>query len=451
MKVTVSAVGILALILLAAVPVGGSSMLQVGSRATYDLKATISFQPTVCETTSSPTVDPNIIVECPLIAVVPMSININGTLGWTATGLNANTVNLNVTRDVTISSEDLMIPAIHRTGSFNESINLATRIISIMPFLKTEMDDALQMAQSSTMAPLPTGVDPTAAMTIVESRMLEQHPVYTMWWINGTPAQGQKIPVLIFNTTVKGPTTVNLGALGNRPAWALVFNLTSPGPQPEMSVVSPVPAGLRAVFTFNYDQKSDLLLSASVDIHIEFVAMIPQSTQCTMVPATTMNSCVSPDSSVMIPSSSGFNINATLTLASTSLNLDQPIGSTGSSGGTSSSGSGSGTGSGSGSGSGTGTGSGSGSGTGSGTGSGSGSTGSTGTGSGPGTGSGSGSGSGSGNTPKSTANVPSNGLPSWLYWILGVVAVAIVATGLTISRRRRAKTQPQISPVTSAN
>src|SRR2546426_645671 len=223
------AVGVLTLILLVAVPVSGAPALKVGSNSSYTLSFSITFSPPFCET--SPSSDPQMIVYCPMIAIVPPTFNINGTLDWTATNLTNTTAVLNVVREVTTSSWDSLAATDFRSlHSFNESIDLATRIANIVPFVTPEMSEALQIAQNSMGMTLSQGTGWSTPANIITSDMMERQPIHTMWWANGPLHLNQTIPVLFFPTNVTGSTTENLGSLGTRAASTLTNNLTLPIP-----------------------------------------------------------------------------------------------------------------------------------------------------------------------------------------------------------------------------
>ena len=410
------------LILLLAIPVGGAPALQVGSTAIYNLSISISFPPPICEV--GPTSSSTAIVYCPMIATIPPTFDVNGTLGWTVTALNSTTAVLNVTRNATTTSWDSLTAVNFRSShSINESIDLGTRVASLMPFLTPEIDQAFQTAQSS----MSTNLDWSSSMNTIDAIIRARHPIYTMWWVNGPLQLNQTIPVLVIPTNVTRSTNINTENIGPRSAWTLSYNLTLPRPQPEQDTFGTysIPAGdnLRVAFTFNYDQHSDLLLSATADIHLGFFEQESYSTSQCSAPATTCGTS-------FIPIRYGVNIEASLTLASTNLNLSQRLGSTTAATGDAASNPASGSGAGSGS-SGTGTGS-SGSGIG------------YDQGPGPGSGSadntpGSGTGSNPGSTPQATSPQPSTTTIPWIYWILGIVAIAILVTGTLIARRRSAR------------
>jgi hypothetical protein len=358
-----------------------------------------------------------------MIGMIPPTLSISGTLGWAVTDLNVTTATLNVTRDITTSSW-IVTPIRHHTGSFNESINLATRIASILPFIEPEVDQALQEAQTSMALNMPTGTDWSSTMSAIDATMMHQ-PVHTMWWVNGPLKLNDTVPVLVFATNVTRSTGVDVGgSIGSRSAWTLSFPKTGsplpPDPLATMTSSIPIANNFEFVLTFNYDKVSDLLLSASANIHLGFgVETIIQPTPCN---ASATVAC--PASSPMsVMREFGIDARASLKLAGTTLDLSQRLTPTG--GSESSSGSSSGS-------AGTGTRNGQGSGAGS----------------APGSNSGSNSGSGSGYDPGSGSTTTGAGQPAnpaqskpsthsavllpWMYGILGVIAAAIIASDVWI-------------------
>src|SRR5207253_7751473 len=233
----------------------------------------------------------------PMIAMISPSLTIDGTLGWTVTDLNATTATLNVTRDITTSIGETLTPATHHTGSFNESIDLATRIATILPFIQPEMDQALQMAQTNIGATLPTGTSWGSTTSAIDLTMMRQ-PLHTMWWVNGQLKVNDTVPVLVFPTNVTGSTSLDLGgSIGIRSAWTLTFPRTRsplpPDPMTTMASTIPITNNFGFALTFNSDQTSDLLLSASADIHLgfgeeTFIPPAPCSSSATTAPALTV-------------------------------------------------------------------------------------------------------------------------------------------------------------------
>ena len=262
--------GALTLLLLIAVPVNAAPALHKGSQTSYNLSVSISFLQS-CGPVLGSALSAGIV--CPMIAIIHPSVNLNGTLGWAVTDLNATTATLNVTRDVTPSSAEFLTPITHHTGSINESINLATRIASFLPFIEPEVDQAMQMAQTNMASSMPTGTNWTSTMSAMDATMVRQ-PLHTMWWVNGPLRVNDTVPVLVFPANVTGSASVDVGgSFGPRSAWTLAFPTTrSLPPDPLAAVTSSIPTADNFEFalTFDYDQTSDLLLSASADVHFGF-------------------------------------------------------------------------------------------------------------------------------------------------------------------------------------
>ena len=422
------AVGVLTLLLLVTVPVGGAPSLQKGAQTSYKLSASISFIQS-CETVGV-SISSSMIV-CPMIATMPSTVDINGTVGWTVTDLNSTTVSLHDTRDLTISNGDTSTPVVRASGSFNESINFATRITSLLPLFMPEIDQALQMAQTSMTNSLPASVSFGSSVLMLHDTLVGE-PLYTMWWVNGPLKLNQIVPVLVLPTNVTGTSSADLGgALGTRTARTLGFSLSWPSIPLDTAATSPssIPLGdsLELSFTFNYDQTSDLLLSANARVQLGF------GEETTIQPGTcygsvSSTSCPVSSSPVTIAREFGINLQASLKLADTTLDLGHrmtQISSSQSGDGGSQSGAGSGTGSGSGastrgdSGSGTGT-----------------ATGGTG-------------------QPTTNRDQPKSSLQtsSWLpliHSVLGVGAAAIIGVGIWTAKRRMKRTAPNASTIQSS-
>jgi hypothetical protein len=377
-----------------------------------------------------------------MIAIIQPSVNLNGTLGWAVTGLNATTATLNVTQDITPSSAEFLTPITHHTGSINESINLATRIASFLPFIEPEVDEAMQMAQTNMASSMPTGTSWSSTMSAMDATMVRQ-PLHTMWWVNGPLRVNDTVPVLVFPTNVTRSTTVDVGGIiGSRSAWTLAFSKTRsllpPDPLATMTSSIPVADNFEFALTFNYDQTSDLLLNATADIHIGFSEeTFIQPTACGSSATT---GCLA--SPVPILREFGIDVQASLELISTTLDLTQRLTPTGSS----DSGSGSSLG-----GSGTSLGPLAGSGSGSGPSSSSRPNSSPGSGYNPGSGSTTtGAGQPTINPAQSKPSTQLAGLLPWIFGILGIIAVAIIASGVWIARRRMRRNPSMALPTQQA-
>ena len=272
-------------------------------------------------------------------------------------------------------------------------------------------------------------------MPSLDVTMMRQ-PLHTMWWVNGPLKVNDTVPVLVFPTNVTGSTSLDLGgSIGTRSAWTLAFPRTGsflpPDPMATMTSSIPIAGNFEFALTFNYDQTSDLLLSASADIHFGFgVETTIQPSPCDSS-ATTICPASGP---ISILREFGIDVQASLKLTNTTLDLSQRLTSTGSSqSATSGSQSGTGFDTGIGSGSGSGTGSNSLSNSGSSSGSSLGSSVTLG---------GTGQPASDAAKPKSPA-LQASMLP-WIYGIMGIVAAAIFSSSVWIARRRMKKMPSEI-------
>src|SRR5436309_3034595 len=323
MRRTIVTACALAILLLVTVPADGAPSLQKGTQANYNLSASISFLQTC---SIGPSTSTNMVV-CPMIATTPSTVDINGTLGWTVIDLNSTTASLNVTRDFTISHSDASTSVAHTLGSFEESINLATRITTLLPLIMPEIDQALQMAQSNMVTSFPLGTNWTSSVSMLDNSMMHRS-FYTMWWVNGPLKLNQAVPVLVLPTNVTRGSSVDLGSiLGTRTTWTLTYSLSRPLISPDLVSTTPslVPLGnnLELSFTFNYDQTSDLLLTADAHIHLGLgFETIIQPTPCS---STSSVSCPATSSPTIMTREFGIDIQATLKLVSTTVDLPHPM------------------------------------------------------------------------------------------------------------------------------
>ena len=412
-------VSILSLLLVATVPVEASPALQNGSHSAYSLSVTISFLES-CETLGTTTAASSVIA-CPMSAAFPMLTSINGTVAWSVTTLSSTSASLNVTHDLTISNVESTRPVIRNVGSFNESVDLASRLVSFFPGIMPEMDQFLQATQSTTSTSL-TGINLTSSMITLE-KFMPRPSLYTMWWVKGPLKLNETIPVLVLPTNVTRSSTIDLGgSIGSRDAWGLEFNISRPMivPDPSATLTSIPSPAMEASFVFNYDKTSDLLLSATAELHSGFEDVIPIPTS-PCVPTASMT-CPAISSPTMILGNFGVDIQASLKLTNTNLDLSQRMTQTTppqTSGGSNS---------------------GNGSGTSGGTGSDNGSNGANSNTSNNGA-------NGSTGQPSSATNQPApggqvSGWPLWILALLAILAAIIIASTVWISRRRRHSSAP---------
>jgi hypothetical protein len=299
------------------------------------------------------------------------------------------------------------------------------------------------MAQTNIGATLPTGTSWSSTISALDTANMHQ-PLHTMWWVNGPLKVNDTVPVLVFPTNVTGSTSLDLGGIiGTRSAWTLAFpkfgSFLPPDPMSTLVSSIPVADAFGFALTFNYDQTSDLLLSASADIHLGFAEEIfipaaPCDSSATNAPALT----VCPATPIPVVRQFGIGVQASLKLTSTTLDLSQRSTPTKASAPPSGSSSGSGSGTGAGNGQGLGTGPGQGSSSGSNSGSGSGYN--------PGAGgTATGAGQPSNNPAQPRPTTQSASPVPWMYGILGIIAAAIVGSAVWFARRKMKKPPAQVA------
>jgi len=196
------------------------------------------------------------------------TISLDGSLGWSVIGLDNSVAVLNVSHQVSIvaSAGPLSFTPATETGSFSQSINLATRVES-------------------------AGTATSAILGVLE-KMLSYYPGYygyygypsslsqllssqkercTFWWVNGPLSNGQPVEILTGYASVTGSEIVNLGPGNNRNTWIVESTLSQ-----SLSTTSPpvITAGgssdssFKLALRFDYDQASDLLLRSSAVVSV---------------------------------------------------------------------------------------------------------------------------------------------------------------------------------------
>ena len=221
--------------------------------------------------TNYPSLRGNLVVSGALPSPPPVSssfmptISLDGSIGWTVTGLDNNVAVLNVSHQVSIiaSAGPLSFTPVTETGSFSQSINLATRVESA----GTATSVILSIIQKM-LAYYPGyygyygyGYSPGLGQLLSS-----QKEVYTFWWVNGPLTMGQPVQILTGYASVTGSEMVNVGAGSNRNAWIVESELSQ-----SLSTTSPPILGsggssdssFKLDLRFDYDQASDLLLKSS--------------------------------------------------------------------------------------------------------------------------------------------------------------------------------------------
>jgi plastocyanin len=203
----------------------------------------------------------------PIASSFMPTISFAGSLNWTVDGLDNTVAVLNVSHRVSIiaSAGPFSFTPATETGSFSQSIDLATRVES--PGTATSVILAILQRMFSYYP----GYYGYGYPVVLAQLLSSQKPVYTFWWVNGPLTNGQPVQILTGYSSVVGSETVNLGP-GNSPgAWIVESELSQ-----SLSTVSPpvITAGgstdstFKLDLRFDYGEASDLLLRASAVVSV---------------------------------------------------------------------------------------------------------------------------------------------------------------------------------------
>src|SRR3989442_14676963 len=147
---------------------------------------------------------------------------IDGTVGWTVVGLDSTNAVLKVDHDLALSVSPMpgiTITPVHEAGSFEQSIELSTRLespgtaSSIIAHVVGQFLTGLPSSGTSPVYGTPT-VSPIFTRGISVSQKM-----YTMWWVNGPLVLGSPVKILTGLASVTGDESVTVDPFGPTPAW----------------------------------------------------------------------------------------------------------------------------------------------------------------------------------------------------------------------------------------
>ncbi len=245
-----------------------------------------------------------------------VQVDLSGTIGWSVEGLSTSQANLNVSHSISVSVSPIpgiSITPVTESGSFEQSINLSTRVES--PSTATAIVESLSSSLLPALAgaTLATGASGSIFQNMLSSQ--SNSPDYTTWWVNGPLSLGSPVQILHGWSSVTGSESLNLGTIGTRSAWIVTsqtnekVNLSIPNPSNPLSSSSSN-AIVSLKFLWSYDKSADLLLrndnAASLTMHSETPTTVYTSTGPV---------------SVTVTRDMSFSLDLALLLSSTSLSL----------------------------------------------------------------------------------------------------------------------------------
>lgn len=191
------------------------------------------------------------------------TINLDGSVSWTVYALDNNVAVLNVSHQVSIvaSLGPVSFTPATETGSFSQSIDLATRVQSsgtatsvILGFIKSMFNSY----------PGYYGYYPS-----LSGLLSSQKEIYTIWWVNGPLANGQPVEILTGYSGVTGSESVTMGPSNNRNAWIVdseISESVSTQSPPIITSGGSSDSSFKLDIRLDYDQASDLLVKSSAVI-----------------------------------------------------------------------------------------------------------------------------------------------------------------------------------------
>ena len=206
-------------------------------------------------------------------------LGLTGSLGWKIVGLSSSQANLLVSHNIALSVSPSGIPIsftpVTESGSFEQSINLSTRVESpgtASNLVMTALSEYLQgISRGYGGYQLPVGD-------------LSAEPSYTQWWVNGPLANGSPVQILQGWSSVTGSSSIDLGgSIGTRQAWivtsnlAQTFNLNIPNVNSPLGPSSTSTAKAKIGFQWSFDKSTDLLLKNNDTISFSTLSVTPST------------------------------------------------------------------------------------------------------------------------------------------------------------------------------
>ena len=195
-------------------------------------------------------------------------LGLTGSLGWRIVGLSSSQANLLVSHNIVLSVSPSGIPIsftpVTESGSFEESVNLSTRVES--PGTASSLVMTALSAYLQGISRVFTGASQYGGYQLSVGD-LSTEPSYTQWWVNGPLANGSPVQILQGWSSVTGSSSLDLGgSIGTRQAWivtsklAQTFNLNIPDVSNPLGPTAASTTNANIGFQWSFDKSADLLL-----------------------------------------------------------------------------------------------------------------------------------------------------------------------------------------------
>ena len=296
----------------------------------------------------------------PLPMPTKITINLDGTVGWTVQGLDSSNALLQVDHSITISVSPVpavTVSPVTEHGSFSQNIDLATRVdspgtasallrglfsgfLSGLPYnyypprsigtLSTgSVNDPFVGLQNKTVIVQPVSTVVSPVSTVLPQQLLSQlpgfaadsKPSYTMWWVNGPLANGKPVKILTGTSAVTGAETLNLGgSIGRRDGW-LVTSMLSQSLDTSIPLSGSSTVSFSLNLAWSFDKKNDLLLRHATTASVDSKSVTSQSVLMPPNPCPPGNFCTT-YAHVTVTRQNTVDLNLSLRLQSTDIKLN---------------------------------------------------------------------------------------------------------------------------------
>ncbi|HEX9196452.1 MAG TPA: hypothetical protein VF906_01530 [Candidatus Bathyarchaeia archaeon] len=217
--------------------------------------------------------------SAPVVPPMPSSfqVDLGGKLGWNVVGLSTSQANLNVSHQISLSVSPLpglSFTPVTESGSYEQSINLSTRVESQSSATGLVQSFSTSLASALAGATFATGVSGPLFQNML---LASNTPDYATWWVNTPLSLGSPVQILHGWSSVTGSESLNLpGSIGTRSAWIVTshlsqtINISIPDPSNPLSSTTSTAAVILKLL-WSYDKSTGLLLrndnAASLTTH----------------------------------------------------------------------------------------------------------------------------------------------------------------------------------------
>ena len=198
-----------------------------------------------------------------------------GSIGWSVEGLSSTVANLNVSHQVSVSIPigPVSFTPVTESGSFEQSINLSTRVES--PGTATAIAQRI-LSSLQTIGPAGTFSASSPLTSSMTQALLARlnDPSYTEWWVNGPLSSGSPVQILDGQASVTGSENLNLPDVGTKSGWIVtsqvsqLFTVNAPSVPGSGAPGTTLNIASSLNLLWSFDKSNDRLLRSNKSINL---------------------------------------------------------------------------------------------------------------------------------------------------------------------------------------